>query len=257
MAQTAAELESRRNYALQMLAKGEFNAAQIAKEYGISDSTVRSWKARRKKSPVAKHVAIQQPVSLDATQPQPTGHNMEWGKEAIPAQVRQPVSLRFAKDALQNAHPADALYFASVAISCVGIVATLHGIGYAVAGVLVGTAFVVLQGLKTVAGWARTPYVLMFGIVEVANFVSHLAWANASLWDGVKSLPIEVWVNEYFTQAGNPVMVYQGDTDVPFYIAAGISIVLLCISGFAAWIAIQHSITRERARGAAQKPATI
>jgi len=251
MAQTAADLTARRNYALKLLEKGELTQAAIAKEYGISPSTVRSWRFRG----VAKSVAINQPISLSETLAQlEINHPAE--TEKITTVAREATILScFAKDALQNAHPADALYFASVAISCVGIVATLHGIGYAVAGVLIGTAFVVLQGLKTVTGLARTPYILMFLVVEVANFASHLVWANASLWAGVKLLPIEVWVNEYFSQAGNPVMVYQGDTAVPFYIAAGVSVVLLCISGFAAWIAAQHSITR--ARGAAQKPATI
>lgn len=148
----------------------------------------------------------------------------------------------FIREFIRVAHPADLLYYACVGIAGAGAVSALDTIGWAVAGIYMAVAVLALYFIKVREGWARMPHLLAMGIVEIVGAVSHISWANTSLWKRINSLPLKIWVEKYQNGAGETVAFMAGpDAEKPFAIACGIAAVMFFCGVYVVAISIQNS----------------
>jgi len=120
----------------------------------------------------------------------------------------------------------------------------LHLPGYPVAVLFCAGAFIALHGIKTTAGWKRLPHFAIMAVIEAGGFVAHRVWANTALWEGVKSLPLDIWEYQYAVPGVGIVSEWHGkDMAVPGEIAIAIAGFMLAFTLYVCWLAVQNSIT--------------
>lgn len=212
----------------------------------VTREQLRVWKSRLKNgatkpAETATKKADATQSATPATETQRGETTAETPPQPLENAPKRAVLVVFIKDALQNFHPADALYFLGVAICCNAVASALQGAGVFVAVIIGGVAFIALQGLKTEKTWRRRlKYALAFAGVELTAAISHIAWANEALWKNVGALPLDIWVNKYRNGVGEVVMLYGGsDVEKPFEIACGIAVVMFLSGVFVFFVSIQ------------------
>lgn len=213
----------------------------------VTREQLRLWKSRLKKdatpsAEIATKTAVATQDATAATEMQRGEATAETPAQPLENAPERAVFVVFVKEALQNFHPADLLYYLGVAICCNAVANTLQGAGVFVAIIIGGVAFIALQGLKTETEWRRRlKYTLAFVGVELTAAISHVAWANEALWKNVRALPLDIWANKYRNDLGEVVMIYGGaDVETPFKIACGIAAVLFLSGVFAFFISISN-----------------
>lgn len=209
----------------------------------IPDATLRTWRKRLKdqgsvseKKP--KTPNLETPKTLSETQGETAQRNEE--QETKPHTT--PENAGFLAMCVSNFHPADLIYYTCLFIACRAVSDALNGIGYTVSAVIAAVVFVALQGIKSERGRKRIAHLVVFFFFEAVFFALHYSWANAALWQNVKSLPFDIWVNKYNLSNGELVQLYGGsDLDKPAYVAAGVAVVMLVCSLYVVWIAMQQN----------------
>lgn len=151
-------------------------------------------------------------------------------------------SVSFWREWRDNFHPADLLYYIAVSLAAVGIVNALRLVGYPVAVLFCAGAVIALHGIKTTTGWKQVPHFVIIAVIEAGSFAAHTVWANTALWEAVKDLPLDIWVNKYRNDLGEIVYLYGGnDVQVPGKIALGIASFMLACTVYVCWLAVQNS----------------
>lgn len=154
-----------------------------------------------------------------------------------------PILFDFLKTAFQNFHPADALYFGSVALACNGIASALHGVGIWVSVFYFAVAFVALQGVKTTTGAWRYLHVAVLLVVEVlVGGAAHIMWANEALWANVEALPFDIYRAEFWSADAGKMKIIWAGSQVKWvgYTAIGAAAFLVSAGFYACLIALSN-----------------
>lgn len=228
--------EAAKRYAETLLQRG-VDYDEILKEptlKRVPRATLRLWKSRLVSKVETAETQVETPlIRGDETPEQVT---------ETPLSAQETTVLQdFVKTSFQNFHPADLLYYLGVSIACYGIVATFQGIGVAVSVLIGGVSVLALQGVKAASGWIeRLPYAAAFLLVEIVTAISHIAWANASLWRNVAALPFDIYLYEgWSADAGRMKTYWMGQTAWPFYSACGVAVVFFLTGVFVFFISLQ------------------
>lgn len=172
-------------------------------------------------------------ATLDAT-PRNTGETAETEttenvnndtENSVSGVAKQAVSVQFLTEFGRTFHPADLVFYSTVAIGGLGVAQALNGVGVAVSILWFCIAAIFLHRLKMFARWGDAAVLAM---IELAvGIPAHYTWATNSLWANIKHLPLTVYVEKYQNGAGEWVAFYTGkDVEMPFYIACYVAAIL-------------------------------
>ena len=123
---------------------------------------------------------------------------------------------------------------------------TLPGIGIVIAALWFAVASLALHRCKTIARIGD--FVFLVFIEIIVGSLSHIAWANKLIWENVKSLPIEVYINRFRDGDNQLVLLWQGDVEIPFYVACYVAFMLISFGGYA--VAVSVLAIRKRLKSA-------
>lgn len=149
---------------------------------------------------------------------------------------RQSASGQFFSEFCDAFHPSDLVFYGVVGIGCFGVSGTLPGVGIVIAALWMIVAVLVLHRCKV---FSRIGDFIFLAFIEiVVGSLSHIAWANKALWENVKSLPITVYVNRFRDGDNQLVLLWQGETELPFYIACYVAFILVAFGGYAVAVSV-------------------
>lgn len=174
-----------------------------------------------------KTVAAMPPTSVE---PEPDV------KQANKTGTKMSATAQFFSEFFAAFHPADLVFYGVVGIGCFGVSGTLPGVGIVIAILWFAVAALALHRCKV---FARVgDFVFLVFIEVVVGSISHVAWANKALWDNVTSLPITVYINRFIDGANQVVLLWQGETEIPFYVACYVAFVLVSFGGYAVAVSV-------------------
>lgn len=170
--------------------------------------------------------ASETPRNTGETAERETTKNVNGGTEnAVSSVAQRAILMQFFTEFGCTFHPADLVFYSTVAIGGLGVAQALNGVGIAVSILWFAVAAIYLHRLKMYARWGDAA---VLAVIELAvGIPAHYTWATNSLWANIKHLPLSVYVEKYQNGAGEWVAFYAGkDVETPFYIACYVAAIL-------------------------------